>query len=175
MLPFLTLDTQGPLSLYLLLSKASSYQLRTLALRYFNVYGNGENQKGDYASVVTLFLKARKNGESLVIYGNGTQARDLIDVRDVAQITLDLLEKGSYHIYNVGTGVATTYATIAGMIDEHHITYVPNPLPSYQDYTRAETTRLREALGDYQFIELERGIEDMKLEFYSNRNPGVSG
>ena len=43
------------------------------------------------------------------------------------------------------------------------MSYVPNPLPSYQYYTRAETARLREALGDCHFVELERGVADMKL------------
>jgi len=139
------------------------YEMRTTGLRYFNVYGHGENGKGDYASIITLFLRAKENGDSLVIYGDGKQARDLINVIDAAHTTLDLLEKGSYHVYNVGTGVATAYATIAQMIDKHRITYAPNPLSSYQYYTRADTTRLREALGDYKFKELERGIEDMKV------------
>src|SRR5437867_3188457 len=58
------------------------YKMRTTGLRYFNVYGNGENAKGDYASIVTIFLKARKNGDPLVVYGDGKQARDVINVAD---------------------------------------------------------------------------------------------
>jgi nucleoside-diphosphate-sugar epimerase len=138
------------------------YGMSTTGLRYFNVYGRGENEKGDYASIVTLFLKAKKNREPLVIYGDGTQARDLTNVLDAARVTVDLLEKGSDDVYNVGTGVSTAYVTIAEMIDRDRIRYVPNPLPNYQHYTRAETTRLREALGEYQFIELKQGIEAMK-------------
>jgi nucleoside-diphosphate-sugar epimerase len=137
------------------------YKLRTIGLRFFNVYGDGENEKGDYASIISLFRKAKKNGEQLVVYGDGKQARDLINVRDVACISLNLLEKGSRSLYNVGTGVATEYLTIAKTIDRHNIVHVPNPLPSYQYYTRAETARLREALGDYQFVELQRGIRDL--------------
>jgi len=139
------------------------YGIRTIGLRYFNVYGSGENDKGDYASIVGLFLKARKNRESLVVYGDGTQARDLIKVTDAAQMTLDLLEKGSYRIYNVGTGVATTYTAIAKMIDGRNIQYIPNPLLSYQYYTRAETTRLRESVGAYEFTDLQKGIENIKI------------
>ena len=138
------------------------YGMSTTGLRYFNVYGRGENEKGDYASIVTLFLKAKKNREPLVIYGDGTQARDLTNVLDAARVTVDLLEKGSDDVYNVGTGVSTAYVTIAEMIDRERIRYVPNPLPNYQHYTRAETTRLREALGEYEFIELSEGIEAMK-------------
>ncbi len=144
---------------------AASYEdigpLGTTGLRYFNVYGTGENAKGDYASIVTLFLKARRNGEPLVVYGDGTQARDLIHVRDAARITLAALEKGSRPVYNVGTGATTPYAAIAEMIDEQHITYVPNPLTSYQYYTRADTARLRELIGDDMLTDLRDGIAAM--------------
>ena len=136
-------------------------QISTTGLRYFNVYGTGENEKGDYASIITLFLKAKKNGKSLVIYGDGKQSRDLIHVTDAARITLAALEKGSYHIYNVGTGIATAYGTIAEMIDKHHVRYVPNPLPSYQYYTRAETGRVREIVHPDKLMELQEGIAEM--------------
>jgi len=146
---------------------ARSYEdihgIRTIGLRYFNVYGDGENAKGDYASIITILRRAKRAGEWLVLYGDGRQARDLINVRDAAQITVDLLEKGSHPIYNVGTGVATAYVTIAEMIDKDRIRYVPNPLSSYQYYTRAETGRLRETLGDYPFVKLEKGIADLKV------------
>jgi nucleoside-diphosphate-sugar epimerase len=137
--------------------------MRTVGLRYFNVYGEGENDKGDYASIVSLFLRARRRGEPLAVYGDGRQARDLINVFDAARITLDLLENGSEPVYNVGTGVATTYLAIAKMIAEESVRFVPNPLTSYQYYTRAETARLRAALGDYRFSELEEGIRAMNV------------
>ncbi len=144
---------------------ATSYedvrQISTTGLRYFNVYGPGENEKGDYASIVTLFLKAKKKGESLVVYGDGRQARDLIHVADAARITLAAVEKASYPICNVGTGVATPYGTIAEVIDSRQVRYVPNPLPSYQHYTRAEMGRLREILGDRPLIGLPEGIAEL--------------
>ena len=135
--------------------------MRTVGLRYFNVYGEGENDKGDYASIVSLFLRSRRRGEALVVYGDGSQARDLISVLDATRITLDLLENGLEPVYNVGTGVATTYLAIAKMIAEEAVRFVPNPLTSYQYYTRAETARLRAALGDYRFGELQQGIRAM--------------
>ncbi len=145
---------------------ARSYQdihsFKTIGLRYFNVYGKGENKKGDYASIITIFLNYKDNGKPLLIYGDGGQARDLIHVTDVARLTLDVLEKGSRPVYNVGTGVATSYGTIAEMIDKSNMTYVPNPLPSYQYYTRAETQQLREVVGNYRFMELEKAIEDLR-------------
>ncbi len=144
---------------------AESYRavhgLRTIGLRYFNVYGNGENQKGDYASIITLFLRAKARGESLAVYGDGTQARDLVHVDDAAHITVEALERGKEAIYNVGTGQATTYATIAEWIDRARTAYVANPLPSYQHYTCADTTRLGELLGGRRLMPLREGIASM--------------
>jgi nucleoside-diphosphate-sugar epimerase len=134
--------------------------MKSTGLRYFNVYGKGENKKGDYASIITILSTAKTNGEPLIVYGDGTQARDLIHVTDVARITLDLLERGSCPVYNVGTGVATAYQTIAEMIDRRSIRHVPNPLSSYQYYTRAETQQLREVVGEYKFMELEKAIRE---------------
>ncbi len=137
------------------------HKMRTTGLRFFNVYGNGENAKGDYASIVTIFLKAKSKGEPLVVYGDGRQSRDLIHVMDAARLTMDLLEKGDGDVYNVGTGVSTPFTEIAEMIDRHRIKYVPNPLSDYQYYTKADTRRLRELLGsDYRSADLPTGIRD---------------
>ena len=140
------------------------YTIKTTGLRYFNVYGAGENQKGDYASIVTLLLNAGKSGKPLILYGDGRQARDLIHVSDAARITVELLEKSSYDVYNVGTGVATAYESIAEMIDRRRIVHVPNPLPSYQYYTKAETARLRAALGDYAVLDVATGLKHLEAE-----------
>jgi UDP-glucose 4-epimerase len=144
-------------------SYADIYGMKTTGLRYVNVYGRGENEKGDYASIVTLFLKAKKNREPLVVYGDGKQSRDLIYVTDAARITLDLLEKGTEDVYNVGTGVSTDYTTIARMIEKDNVRYVPNPLPNYQYFTQADTRRLRAALGDYEFVALKHGTIETQL------------
>ncbi len=145
-------------------SYAHIFGMRTIGLRYFNVYGSGENDKGDYASIVTLFLKAKRNRDPLVVYGDGTQARDLIHVTNAAHATMDLLDRGSDRVYNIGTGVATPYRAIAEMIDKDHIRYVPNPLPNYQYFTQAHTARLRGVLGaTYQFFELSEGMKHVKV------------
>ena len=76
-------------------------------------------------------------------------------------ITIELLERASCRLYNIGTGVATSYLKIAEMIDRDNIKFVPNPLSSYQHYTRAETASLKETLGDYSVIGLEQGIRSL--------------
>src|SRR5208283_1164509 len=105
--------------------QASSYQdlygLPTVGLRFFNAYGPGENEKGNYASIPMLFLRYKQKGEKIVIYGDGTQARDTVHVTDVAAIALKLLEKSTHMVYNVGTGVATPYNKIADMFKQEKV------------------------------------------------------
>ena len=136
----------------------NSNGLNSIGLRFFNVFGEGENEKGQYASIAMQFLKNKENEEPLVVYGDGSQARDFIYIEDVAKITLELLEKGSNGVYNVGTGSAISYKNIAEMIDKKNIRYVENPLKAYQYLTKADTTKLLKAIGDYKFVNLENWL-----------------
>ena len=135
-----------------------SRDLNSIGLRFFNVFGEGENEKGQYASIATQFLKSKERGEPLIIYGDGSQERDFIHVSDVAKITLMLLEKGSSGVYNVGTGKAISYKNIGEIIDKDSIKYVENPLKAYQYLTKADTSKLFKVIGDYKFINLENWI-----------------
>ena len=140
----------------------NSKGLNSVGLRFFNVFGEGENEKGQYASIATQFLKNKKKGEPLIVYGDGSQARDFIYVEDVAKITLALLEKGSNGVCNVGNGKAVSYRRIGELIDKDKIRYVENPLKAYQHLTRAETSKLLGVIGDYGFLDLEEWIAKMK-------------
>ena len=140
----------------------NSKGLNSVGLRFFNVFGEGENEKGQYASIATQFLKSKERDELLIVYGDGSQARDFIYVEDVAKITLALLEKGSNGVCNVGTGKAVSYRRIGELIDKDKIRYVENPLKAYQHLTRAETSKLLGVIGDYGFLDLEEWIAKIK-------------
>jgi len=131
-----------------------SGRVKTTGLRYFNVFGEGENEKGQYASIAMQFLKNKERGEPSVVYGDGSQARDFIYVNDVAKITVMLLEKGADPIYNVGTGSVFRYEDIADAIDSEHKKHIENPLGSYQYLTKADTTKLLNDIGGYKFTSL---------------------
>ena len=64
------------------------YGLQTVSLRYFNVYGPGQDPEGDYASVIPKFVLAVARGETPVLYGDGEQSRDFIYVDDVVEANL---------------------------------------------------------------------------------------
>ncbi len=83
--------------------------VRSVCLRYFNVYGPRQNPAGDYAAVVPLFIKAVKSGDPALIYGDGRQTRDFVFVDDVAMANVLAIENDGLPqtvTFNIGSGRA---------------------------------------------------------------------
>ena len=93
------------------------YNLDTVCLRYFNVYGNRMPKEGAYKSVISVF-KEQYNKHPLNIVNDGEQKRDFIHVNDVIQANILATTSTKNHkgdIFNVGTGQAYTVNEIADM------------------------------------------------------------
>lgn len=100
----------------LLASYIHSGKIRNgIALRFFNVYGEG--QVSQYAGVITSFMERLSKGVAPMIYGDGKQTRDFVSVHDVANaITLAAKSthiEGSYQAFNVATGLSTSIEDLA--------------------------------------------------------------
>ena len=92
-------------------------ELSVIGLRYFNVYGIGQNIS--YAGVITKFLEQIKNKKPLTINGNGNQVRDFIHVKDIAKANLAAMESNvKKGFFNVGTGISTSINDLAKMMIE---------------------------------------------------------
>jgi UDP-glucose 4-epimerase len=92
-------------------------ELSVIGLRYFNVYGIGQNIS--YAGVITKFLEQIKNKKPLAINGNGNQVRDFIHVKDIAKANLVSMESNvKKGFFNVGTGISTSINDLAKMMIE---------------------------------------------------------
>ena len=85
-----------------------NYDLETVCLRYFNVFGERQNLNGAYAAVVATFKNCMEQNKPITIFGDGTQTRDFIPVEKVveANIQLALAEKENVvgQIFNIATG-----------------------------------------------------------------------
>lgn len=145
----------------------SSSRVETVALRYFNTYGIGEDTKSQYASVIWRFVKALQIGQVPEIYGDGKQSRDFIYVDDTARASILAMEHGiPGEAYNIGTGVTTTFNDIFKIVkEEMHSTveprYVPNPLKNYQYFTQANITKAKKDLGFEPRFDLRSGVRKM--------------
>ncbi len=93
------------------------YNLDTVSLRYFNVYGNRMPKEGAYKSVLSVF-KEQYNKQPFNIVNDGKQKRDFIYVNDIIQANLLAANSTNNHkgdVFNVGTGQAYTVNEIANM------------------------------------------------------------
>jgi len=147
-------------------------ELETIALRYFNTYGIGENSKGAYCSIIHRFINDIKSGKRPIIYGNGSQRRDFVYIEDVVNANILAIRNGrSGEAYNVGTGEALTFNEIERIIarelnfDKEPI-YVKNPLKHYQKFTQADTTKAKKELKFEAKVRVREGVRKMLTEMF---------
>jgi UDP-glucose 4-epimerase len=125
--------------------------LKTISLRYFNVYGNREPTKGQYAPVIGLFLKQNREGMPMTVVGDGLQRRDFTNINDVVDAniisaTKDLADDAFGQAYNIGSGVNYRILDIALMIDRSNITFIPPRIGEAQK-TLADIQKAKNVLG----------------------------
>jgi nucleoside-diphosphate-sugar epimerase len=93
------------------------FGLETVILRYFNVYGERQPLKGQYAPVIGIFLRQKGDGEPMTVIGDGTQRRDFTYVKDVVRanvLAADIDNKqASGETLNIGTGKSYSILDIA--------------------------------------------------------------
>jgi UDP-glucose 4-epimerase len=92
------------------------YDLKTVALRYFNVYGPKQDPHSDYAAVIPKFIKRIQEGKPPIIYGDGNQTRDFTSVDDVVSANILAAERDAKGVYNVATGKRITINELANVI-----------------------------------------------------------
>lgn len=101
------------------------FGINSVCLRYFNVYGNRQPQVGAYVPVVGIFFKQFKEGKSLTVTGDGQQARDFVNVLDVAEANIKAAQSdlNGYNYFNVGTQKNEKIFDIANKVSSN-ITYI---------------------------------------------------
>jgi UDP-glucose 4-epimerase len=94
------------------------YELSTIALRYFNVFGPKQDPKSQYAAVIPIFIDKLLKNESPVIYGDGEQTRDFVSVKQVVEANILAAKSNESSSYNIGLGRSTTINQLFEMIKD---------------------------------------------------------
>lgn len=123
------------------------YDLPTVCLRYFNVYGERQSDKGAYCTVIGIFLKQKKSNHPLTIVGDGNQRRDFTYVGDVARANILAMKskKAIGHLINIGSGQNHSVNEVAKMIDPKHV-FIPLR-PGEAQVTLADISKAKHILG----------------------------
>lgn len=137
-----------------------------VGLRYMNVYGPRQEDKGAYIGVIMRMLNALDAGEQPVIHGDGSQGYDFIDVRDCARANvLAMRSSASNRYYNVGTGIKTLISELAGQLSAMY----PNKLaarfePGGRPFVRnriGATKQASQEIGFNAAIDLDSGLREL--------------
>jgi UDP-glucose 4-epimerase len=142
------------------------FGVNSLGMRFFSVYGPRERAKGEYANVVTQFLWEMMEGRSPVIYGDGTQARDFVYVKDVVSALRPAMNSDYHGVLNVGTGISHSFNDVVEILNhkmgtKFHPEYRDNPIQNYVHYTLADTSKAEDVLGFKVRYSLEGGIREL--------------
>lgn len=144
---------------------ARFYGVKTVCLRYFNVYGPRQTTDADgpYATVVGIFLGQREKNKPMTMVPDGTQRRDYTHVRDVARANLLAMSSeqvGAGEIINIGTGTNYSVLEVTQLIGGPSI--LIEPRQGEVQETLADNRRAKEFLGWEPQISFEEGIEELK-------------
>jgi len=140
------------------------YGLKTVCLRYFNVYGPRQIF-GPYSGVISIFINRLLRNKPPIIYGDGEQVRDFTYVEDVVRANLLALnnKRAVGGVFNTATGKPTTINRLAeillkitGKKDLKPIYAKPRPGDIRQSY--ADISKAKEVLGYFPKFSLEEGL-----------------
>ena len=137
------------------------FEITIQGFRYFNVYGQGEDHKGDQASPVHKFAKQAKEQKQINLFKNSENyERDFVCVEDVCRVHEKMFDVKESGIWNVGTGRAVSFDTVADCISRkynakiNHIDMPENLKGQYQEFTCADLTKLNNTI-DMQWTKIE--------------------
>ncbi len=139
--------------------------LDAVVLRIFCGYGPHEQHKGIYASPPTLFITEMMNGNAPVLWGDGRQERDFIYVDDVVDaLLLAATQPVQGDVFNVGTGVSTSFIDLVNTVNEILGTdsepiFSSPGLSSYIQKTMADPTKATKGLGFRSKTGLREGLK----------------
>lgn len=140
------------------------YDLLTVALRYFNVYGPRQDPKSEYAAVIPKFVTRTLNEESPIIYGDGKQTRDFTFVKDVAQANILAAKSDTNGVFNVAGGKRITIDELAtSIIDSLNIAVEPqyiDPRPGDILHSLADISKAKEKIDYEPLFEIHTGLKE---------------
>jgi dTDP-L-rhamnose 4-epimerase len=152
----------------MVLSVGAAYGIPSVALRFFNVYGERQALSNPYTGVAAIFASRLLNNRAPLVFEDGKQARDFVDVRDVARCCELALASGGAdgETVNVGTGVPTSVMTVARVIAKGLDRAIePEVVQQYRAgdirHCYADIALAERLLGFRAEISFERGMDDL--------------
>ena len=154
------------------------YDMETIGLRYFNVFGPNQNPDGDYAAVLPKFIKLMMNGDAPTINGDGSFSRDFTYIDNVVSANIAALTTENVlcfgQAFNIGAGASTSILELFTLI-KTKLNY--NGTPIFGPFRKgdiansvASIEKAKEELAYNPLINVESGLTNTIIYFYENFN-----
>ena len=155
------------------------YDLNTLGLRFFNVYGPRQDPSSLYSGVISKFLQKLSANRSPQIFGDGKQTRDYIHVSDVAQACLKALQSDYRGVCNVATEKRIDLLRMVKILGEAVGTTVEPEFSSQRvgdiRHSCGSAARLRDVLQYSASVSLEQGLTELADDYQRQRTSAAAG
>lgn len=151
----------------ILRSFSKMYDLPSVTMRFFNVYGPRMDIHGVYTEVMVRWLERISEGKPPIIFGDGKQSMDFTYISDVAASVVAAMESDSRDLaFNVGTGKSTTLAELASVLCEIMGTklspeFQPARGVSPVNYRLADTKLSEDVLGFRAKVDVREGMRQL--------------
>jgi len=150
----------------LVLAVCRAYDIKAVALRYFNVFGPRQSLNNPYTGVAAIFLNKVKNAQQMAIYEDGLQSRDFVSVHDVARANVLAMQAERTGSYNIGSGRMTTINNVAETaIKLYNADIKPQPTFTFRKgdirHCYADTAKAKEELGWEPKVTFEEGMKEL--------------
>jgi len=149
------------------------YGIKTVALRYFNVFGPCQDPASQYAAVIPRFITRILDGQSPVIYGDGTQTRDFTYVKDVVQANVKAMESNAQGVFNVAYNQRISLLSLVDIIAEEtgmnvNPVFEP-PRPGDIHDSQADISAAQKAFGYAPDYTVRSGLKET-IAWYRSRD-----
>ena len=145
---------------------ARCFDVDTVSLRYFNIFGPRQDPKSPYAAAIAAFADAFAERRRPTVFGTGRQTRDFTYIDNVVHANLLAaahVERLNGHIMNIGTGAQITLlAVIDALADYHGVSVEPifeDPRPGDVMHSVADISAARDTLGYEPIVDFRTGVQ----------------
>ena len=140
------------------------YGLKTVALRYFNVYGPKQDPYSDYAAVIPKFESRVLRDEPPVIYGDGQQTRDFTFVKDIVTANIRAMKSAATGVFNIASGNRITIQELAELVmklmDKDPGVILEEPRKGDVLHSLADVSKAKAGFSYEPGYRLETGLEE---------------
>jgi UDP-glucose 4-epimerase len=150
------------------------FGLKTVSLRYFNVFGPRQDPMSEYAAVIPKFITRLLNHQPPLIFGDGKQTRDFVYVRDVVQANLLAMKSSKTGTFNIGSGKSldlnTLAHTLSDIMDVKISPLYEKPRSGDIRDSVSDITAVKKTLGYRTSYSLDKGLAETVTYFRHIKN-----